>query len=157
MGGVGSGSKPREYPPEIVERVRELYNTPMSQDDVQQAIGPGYKVETIMRRYNIPRRPLGSALTSRIGALNPAWKGDEASYSALHLRVERQRGKPQHCERCGTTRPDRYEWANLTGNYADVDDYERMCNRCHKQYDIARRRSTGLNTMPAPLQKGAAS
>ena len=46
--------------------------------------------------------------------------------------------QPQ-CERCGTTDPTkRYEWANLTGHYEDVADYERMCKSCHERYDRAR-------------------
>jgi hypothetical protein len=40
------------------------------------------------------------------------------------------------------------EWANLTGNYADIDDYERMCVLCHRNFDAARRRATGRRTSP---------
>lgn len=147
--GKTKGASRREYPPELVERIRELYNSRLSQDQVQAIIGPGYKVERIMKRYNIPRRPPGVALTPKSGDLNPGWKGDKAGYSALHFRVERQRGKPQHCTQCGTTDPAKwYEWANLTGNYADVNDYARMCRSCHRTYDGERRRLTGAPTMP---------
>lgn len=71
------------------------------------------------------------------GHLNGNWKGDTASYAGFHFRVERARGKPQHCEQCGKSDPGRYEWANLTGNYADVMDYKRMCKKCHAAYDRA--------------------
>jgi len=67
---------------------------------------------------------------------HPAWKGEDAGYRSLHARVERVRGKADHCERCGLTDPAaRYEWANLTGNYADINDYASMCKRCHVRYD----------------------
>jgi excisionase family DNA binding protein len=66
------------------------------------------------------------------------WKGDKLTYTRLHARVYELRGKPQHCEQCGTTDPDkRYEWANLTGRYEDTDDYRRMCKSCHRRYDLA--------------------
>ena len=31
-----------------------------------------------------------------------------------------------------------YDWANLTGDYADVSDFARMCRSCHRRYDNAR-------------------
>ena len=80
---------------------------------------------------------------------NSSWKGDSASYAALHLRVQVARGKPARCDRCGTTAAGRYEWANLTGQYTDIYDYQRMCVSCHQQYGAARRRATGMRTSPA--------
>ena len=32
--------------------------------------------------------------------------------------------------------------------YADVDDYARMCVSCHRHFDAARRRLTGRRTSP---------
>jgi len=29
----------------------------------------------------------------------------------------------------------RYQWASLTGDYADINDYKRMCQSCHAKYD----------------------
>lgn len=143
------GAPPREYPTELVERVRELYESGMTRAEVQAAIGIGVKVENIMRRYGIESRPASPRLGMWNGAKNPQWRGDQAGYQALHLRVEAARGKPQHCNRCdrrdGNTR---YEWANLNGNYTDVHDYERMCVPCHRTYDAERRRLTGRRTSP---------
>jgi len=69
------------------------------------------------------------------GKDNPNWKGDNACYSALHLRVERARGKPSRCEVCKTTDSSkRFEWANLNGHYKDIKDYKRMCKKCHEEY-----------------------
>jgi hypothetical protein len=72
----------------------------------------------------------------RAGAANVAWRGTDASYGAKHTRVHRARGKADHCERCGKSDLDAtYNWANLTGNYDDVWDYESMCVPCHAAYD----------------------
>ena len=75
----------------------------------------------------------------RIGDKNPSWKGDNALYSAFHERVRAQRGTPQYCEVCKTIKAKRFEWANLTGTYCDINDYKRMCPKCHKQYDKKKR------------------
>ena len=64
-----------------------------------------------------------------------AWKGDAANYSALHLRVQTERGRPSLCEECGTTSAKRFEWANISGRYEDVADYRRLCCSCHHRMD----------------------
>lgn len=70
---------------------------------------------------------------------HPRWKGDQASYGAFHRRVARVRGKPAACEKCGLADPARrYEWANLTGDYPNPMDYERMCVPCHRAFDRAK-------------------
>jgi hypothetical protein len=58
-------------------------------------------------------------------------------------RVGAARGRPSHCSICDTTSSEtKYEWANLTGNYQDVNDYARMCVTCHRRFDAARRKAT---------------
>lgn len=69
------------------------------------------------------------------GSNNDSWKGDEAGYSALHYRVIKERGQPSFCEYCKTSEAKRYEWANLTGKFEDVNDYIRLCCSCHKRLD----------------------
>lgn len=70
----------------------------------------------------------------KIGPDHPQWKGDKAGYHALHARVSKQRGKPKHCDLCDTTSPrKRYGWANMTGKYNDVNDYIRVCHKCHRR------------------------
>jgi hypothetical protein len=81
------------------------------------------------------------------GDKNNSWKGEDATYSAFHIRVEKARGKPHYCSVCGTMDVQRYEWANLTGRYSDLMDYARMCVSCHRKYDIKRRKGTNKNTV----------
>ena len=77
----------------------------------------------------------------RAGERSCHWKGDSAGYTALHYRLRNIRGSPQKCEICGRTEDGLYhEWANLTGNYADIYDYKRMCRSCHRRFDLARKK-----------------
>lgn len=72
---------------------------------------------------------------------NDNWKGNNAGYAAFHKRVEAKYGKPKICVVCKTKSPDkRYEWANLTGKFNDLNDYQRMCCACHRKFDSYNRR-----------------
>lgn len=58
------------------------------------------------------------------------------NYKAAHAKVNRLRGRPNKCEHCGTTDPNKkYEWASLNKNYSDPNDYIRLCVTCHKKLD----------------------
>lgn len=147
MGGTGSGRKPREYPPDVVAQVVEMYQSGMTVAEIRAVAPKGYRVQTILERH-LPKRR-SAAKRDQAGESNHMWAGDAAGYKALHLRVYAKRGAPQSCTQCGTDAASRYEWANLTGNYQDVNDYQRMCVACHRQFDAARRRATGMRTSPA--------
>jgi len=130
-------------PPELVARVRELYAAGHSMREVATLTGTTVKkLQRLMPQHGIARRP--AIKRDQRGARNDSWRGDDAGYAALHLRVETARGKPSLCTKCGRTGPDcRYEWANLTGRYRDVNDYARMCVPCHRRFDASRRREGG--------------
>lgn len=136
------------YSDEIVAAVREAYESGMSMRETAETVGVTVKVlQRLMPRHGIERRV--AAKRNQSGEANHMWCGDTAGYQALHLRVEAARGKPCRCERCGLTDPAaRYEWANLTGNYTDTTDFERMCVSCHRRFDAARRQRTGARTSP---------
>jgi hypothetical protein len=149
-----SQGKKREYPPEIIERIGELHASGMSRGEITRIIGPGVSVQTVIGRYFPRRRERGKIpVTSRhqldqrySGENSHRWKGDDASYTSFHFRVERVRGKPEYCACCDIVGPGFYEWANLTGNYADVDDYVRLCVSHHRHFDLYRRKILGQNT-----------
>lgn len=135
-----SGAKPKIYPPELVDVIRELYDSGLSQVEVAEKLGLTQKVVwNLMRRHDIARRP--RVKRDQRGPANATWRADRAAYAALHKRVEVARGRPRRCERCGVDEDRRYEWANLTGHYEDVDDYQRMCAKCHRRFDAARRKA----------------
>jgi hypothetical protein len=128
-------------PPELVERVREVYGAGHSMRETAEIVGVSVKVlQRLMPRHGIPRRR--PVKRSQTGPSNTSWRGDAAGYQALHLRVATVRGKPSKCKFCGRTDDAvRYEWANLTGNFADPYDYDRLCVPCHRRFDAARRSS----------------
>ena len=70
------------------------------------------------------------------GADNPFWKGESAGYNAKHARVQRLRGKADSCA-WGCTETFRFEWACMTGDYDNPDDYASLCVLCHRRYDRA--------------------
>lgn len=149
--GTRRGKAPRKYPPDIIQKVRDLYVAGLTRAEVQEQVGPGFKVETIMKRHGIEARRAGAREFRYRGSSSRSWKGDKASYGAFHLRVESSRGKPQLCGECGVSGPGhKYEWANLTGSYEDINDYMRMCVGCHRKFDAKRRRETGRPTCSIP-------
>lgn len=152
MGGKGSGAKPRVYPAWLVARVRELYESGLTIREIQTEVGAGVKVQRLMGSCGIPRRT--AAKRNQAGPRNHMWKGQDARYQALHLRVQAERGTPSQCERCGRVDEEaKCEWANLSGRYEDVHDYERMCVGCHRTFDAARRRATGKPLTPEHLRR----
>lgn len=137
----------RVYPPGIVQLVRDLYGSGMTVAEIQACIPSGFKAQNIIERCEIPTR--AAVPRDQTGTANPMWRGGEAGYSALHLRVEAARGKPSRCACCDTTDPSlHYEWANLSGRYEDVTDYARLCPPCHHRLDARRRADLGRNTAP---------
>jgi len=65
---------------------------------------------------------------------NPQWRGDGASYVAIHHWVARHKDKPSFCEMCGEKEP--YDLSNVSGEYKrDVNDYQWVCRKCHQVSD----------------------
>lgn len=63
-----------------------------------------------------------------------AWKGDQASYSAIHKWLYRNKVKDEKCLFCEETK--NLQWANKSGLYKRTDDdWITLCVRCHKEYD----------------------
>ena len=72
------------------------------------------------------------------GEENPAWKGKEVKYRALHSWVERELGKPSKCTNCGVTNLQgrQIHWANKSREYKrELSDWIRLCIKCHKVFD----------------------
>src|SRR5580698_917581 len=55
--------------------------------------------------------------TRPTGSRSWAWKGDKVGKTALHNWVEKQLGRPRKCDKCGTTKAKKYEWANKSQKY----------------------------------------
>jgi len=91
------------------------------------------KVQQTMKRFEIKSKR--QVKRNQFRENNDSWKGIKAGYKALHYRVYNLLGNPKNCDVCGTEKAKRYEWANLTRDYANPKDYKRMCVRCHRQFD----------------------
>ena len=107
----------------------------LSQCECAEKFGVSQKrIFTAMKHYAIPAR--GAAKRDQRGENNNNWRGADAGKSAFHRRLYAKFGKPKECLVCGTTDTSRsYDYANLTGNYHDPDDYKAMCRSCHWKYD----------------------
>ena len=82
--------------------------------------------------------------SSKRGINHPMWKGDKATYRAKHIWIERILGKPHECKYCGdiSLSHRKYHWSNISGNYLrDVNDWIRLCAKCHKIHDIKIKKS----------------
>ena len=80
-------------------------------------------------------------LGKRLGVLNPAWKGKNVKYRALHMWVVNRLGKADHCEECNLDkipegRKRFFDWANISHKYLrDLTDWKQLCKKCHRLFD----------------------
>ena len=121
-----------------LENVIRLYESGMTQTEVAEKMGTTQKV-ICQRLKKAGYKSRVAAKRNQKGIVNHMWKGDQASYKALHYRVINRRGNPKKCAMCETTKAVRYEWANLTGHYERIDDYIRLCVKCHRRLDNPQR------------------
>lgn len=76
----------------------------------------------------------GLELGHQQGKKHHFWKGNKASYSAIHYWIYRHFGKAKVCTDCGSD--NRVEWANISGKYKrDIKDYKQLCRKCHAKFD----------------------
>jgi len=129
-----SGAKPKKYPKHIVDEVSRLYAQNMTQTEIAKQLNTTQKIVwNLMRRHGIKARV--AAKRNQYGENNASWKGDKAGYAAFHRRLYAAFGKPTKCAVCNTEESDNYDYANLSGEYQNIDDYLPMCRSCHWQYD----------------------
>lgn len=79
---------------------------------------------------------------------HPMWRGDNASYDAIHLWVRRNKGKAQKCNHCpATAETTKIHWANIDNKYSrNLEDYFELCAKCHWAYDKKfNSKKTGVN------------
>lgn len=75
-----------------------------------------------------------SHIGKRLKAENPAWKGNEVGYMALHDWIRRHKPKSDMCENCKQIK--KLELANISGEYKrDIDDFKWLCKSCHNKRD----------------------
>lgn len=100
--------------------------------------------------------PLHDRPRWRTGDENGMWKGDEAGYVAMHVRLYVRRGRADvhECQHCGQVaahwaydNSDPSELVDDQGRYYSPDPgrYFPLCVPCHKRFDFAdAKRRTGM-------------
>ncbi len=74
------------------------------------------------------------------GASSPNWTGDDASYRAVHKRLEKERGKArEHTCECGDP-AEHWAFDEPTGYSTDTSRYRPLCVSCHRTADGSERR-----------------
>lgn len=80
---------------------------------------------------------LGKSNKGKFGEDNNAWKGDNILKNSIHSWVARTWGSLKKCDICGTESSKKFEWSNKFHTYKrNRDDWQRLCKKCHIQYDI---------------------
>lgn len=68
---------------------------------------------------------------------NPAWKGDEASYEAIHAWIRKKLGKATKCSNDINHKSKRFVWANISGEYKrEISDWHELCHSCNRKDGI---------------------
>lgn len=118
-----------------IKKAIKLYETGYTQVEVAKMLNTSQRV--IYSRFKeIEYKCRIAAKRNQLRENNSSWKGKKAGYSALHYRIYKLKGCPRKCEVCKTTdKSKKYEWASLSGQYNNPDDYKRMCMSCHCKYD----------------------
>lgn len=149
MGGPGSGKKPREYPPEIVELICGMYRDGMTVKEIRAVAPKGYRIQTILERY-LPKRR-STAIRDQRGKKNSSWKATP-SYTAVHLRLRVAYGPATDhlCVDCGARSAEDWSYDNsdpegLLDEHGrrysrDLTKYKPRCKKCHAALDAAWRK-----------------
>jgi hypothetical protein len=108
------------------------YKNKMSQKDMAGFYGVSLRcIQYQLSKHNIKSKTKGRR--NQRGLNHNLWRTNP-SYRTIHKRVELYRGKPNYCDECKTTDYNKkYDWANISGNYLNVDDFRRLCVKCHKK------------------------
>lgn len=82
-------------------------------------------------------RGLADSQTGKYGELARRWKGERASYSAIHHWVKKHYGAPNRCENPNCPKITiLYEWSNISGKYIrERTDWQMLCRSCHRRFD----------------------
>lgn len=63
------------------------------------------------------------------------WVGEFATYSAVHKWLQRNKPKPEFCERCGERPATQVSYEGKVGWSRNPNDYEWLCRSCHQLKD----------------------
>ncbi len=101
----------------------------------------GTKNHNYRRDFSLETRTkMSERAKARLGIIAPNWKGNLAGYRALHIWINKQRGKAIHCELDKDHKSTRYHLANISKEYKrDLSDWMQMCPSCNCLDRVGRR------------------
>lgn len=77
----------------------------------------------------------GHATRVLTGPLSGRWKGEAASYRALHAWLIKNFPKTGICDECGAEARTDYSLIHDRDYSRNRDDYRELCRPCHNAYD----------------------
>ncbi len=84
------------------------------------------------------RQRVSASLVGKFGERSRRWKGNNATYAAIHMWVKKHWGMPDHCDFCHCEQASRFEWCNKDKQYRRVrEDWIQLCPSCHGRFDHA--------------------
>jgi hypothetical protein len=101
-------------------------------------VTPEVKLKISLGNLGKKKSGVSKANSQRLNNKHPKWKGNKASYRAIHIWIENRLGKPRFCEKCGNRdlKHRQYHWSNINGNYKRIiGEWRRLCVKCHKEFD----------------------
>lgn len=90
----------------------------------------------------VPKRYCRSC--AKKGERSGAWKGVNAGFVPIHLKLNRDLGKANHCEFNSLHISTTFHWANKNHSISrNPNDYISLCAKCHTKFDSDYRMSQG--------------
>ena len=89
----------------------------------------------VSKRSDVKKKMMGKRPQSQ-KEKSGMWKGDSASYFAIHIWIVKHWGKATKCDFCGKGK-GWIDWANKSGEYSREkrSDWFQLCRPCHRAYD----------------------
>ena len=126
------GKKSRFNP----ERLKKLWQDPKYKKEVSKKISISNKGKVFSNEHIQNLSKAHKGILQPKGTKSSHWKGNKASYSAIHGWVIRHWGRATKCEHCGKKNMKQYDWSNKDHKYKRVKkDWQQLCRGCHIRYD----------------------
>ena len=119
------------------EERSNLIKEKMRENNSKHFLGKKHKPSSI-EKLRKQRTGKNNPSYGKIGVNSFAWKGNLASYGALHDWIRKYKPKQNNCNICNNKR--KLELSNISGNYKrELLDFEWLCKKCHRKRDFDRR------------------
>ena len=130
-----------KHTPESIKKMRETHIGKHPSQETRLKMGNSHKgfkhSQESIKKMSVAKIGKSTSSWALKEDRHPMWKGDGVGMGAVHDWITKWKGQPKFCEVCGTTNAKLFDWSNVDHKYRRIlDDYIRMCRRCHILYDI---------------------